>query len=457
MGRVIRVGAVIMIILLAGGAAGFAAGEAGRGKVVLDLKGCIARAIATAPEMGEAGADIDLAASRFAEARGHLFPTIDFLGLSGPVPQARGDQVSSPDSINEHERWTYFVRGDATLIQPLYTFGKISENMKAATHGIEVDRAKKEQARNEIALKVEEYYNGLLLAREMQALLRYVADTLQDARDKAQKLFDDGSPNVVLEDLYKLDSYRGGVAGYLAEADKGERLALAALKARLGLAADSDFDITTAELVAGTEAVADLSAAVAAARDKRPEFRQIREGLKAREALVEAARAEYFPDLFLAGYLSGAYSEKRNRVNNPWVPDEFNHYWGGVALGLRWKIDFGITDAKVAGKRAEFNRLEHTRSFAEANIPLQVRKYHLDLATAEEKMTGTTQGYKNAKKWVVAAVSNFDFGIGPAKEIFDALEQYAKTRAAYFQAVYERNLAKAGLDYATGTDPLQTR
>jgi len=457
MGRIICVGAAVLVILLAGGSRSSAAEGQGHGKVVLDMPGCIARAVATAPEMGEAGADIDLAASRFAEARGHLFPTIEFLGLSGPVPQARGNQVYSPDSINQSERWTYFLKGDATLIQPLYTFGKISENMRAATHGIEVDRAKKEQARNEIALKVGEYYNGLLLAREMQALLRYVADTLKDARDKAQKLFDDGSPNVVLEDLYKLDSYRGGVAGYLAEADKGERLALAALKARLGLAGDADFDIATTELATDTETVSDVAAYIAAAREKRPEFRQIREGLKAREALVEAARAEYFPDLFLAGYLSGAYSEKRDRVTNPWVPDQFNHYWGGVALGLRWKLDFGITDAKVAGKRAELNRLVHTREFAEANIPLQVRKYHLDLATAEEKMAATTQGYKNAKKWVVAAVSNFDFGIGPAKEIFDALEQYAKTRAANFQAVYDRNIARAGLDYASGSDPLQAR
>jgi len=457
MGRVIYVRIVFLLILLTTGVPGFAAEGQGRGRVVLDLQGCIAKAIATAPEMGEAGADIDLAASRFAEARGHLFPTVEFLGLSGPVPQARGNQVSSPDSINQTERLTYFLKGDATLIQPLYTFGKISENMRAATHGIEVDRAKKEQTRNEIALKVDEYYNGLLLARELQALLRYVRDTLQEARDKAQKLFDDGSPNVVLEDLYKLDSYRGGVAGYLAEADKGERLALAALKARLGLAADADFDIATTELAAATESVADVATYIAAAREKRPEFRQIREGLKAREALVEAARADYFPDLFLAGYLSGAYSEKRDRVTNPWVPDQFNHTWAGIALGLRWKLDFGITDAKVAGKRAELNRLLHTREFAEANIPLQVRKYHLDLAAAEEKMAATSQGYKNAKKWIVAAVSNFDFGIGPAKEIFDALEQYAKTRAAWFQAVYDRNVARAGLDYAAGNDPLMTR
>lgn len=454
--RTHTIGALLVSLLLTGGAAD-AAADAGDGRLVLDLQGCVARALASAPELGEAGADIDLASARFAEARGHLFPTIEFLGLAGPVPQAKGNQVFSPDSINQRDRWTYFFKGDATLIQPLYTFGKISENMRAATHGIEVDRAKKEQTRNEIALKVEEYYNGLLLAREMQSLLHYVADTLKDSRDKAQKLFDEGSANVMPEDLYKLDSYRGGVAGFLAEADKGERLALAALKARIGLAADSAFDIATTELVPGSEPAGGLETDLATARERRPEFRQLSEGLKARQALVEAARADYYPDLFLAGYLSGAYSEKRDRIANPWVPDEFNHYWGGIALGLRWKLDFGITDAKVAAKRAELARLESTRTYAATNIPLQVRKYHLDLTAAEEKITATTQGYSNAKKWVVAAVSNFDFGIGPAKEIFDALEQYAKMRAAYFQAVYERNLARAGLDYAIGSDPLQAR
>ncbi|HEY6838387.1 MAG TPA: TolC family protein [Geobacteraceae bacterium] len=455
MKRVAYISVALLVIILSGqGPAGAAEGGEGK-KLVLDLKGCIARAVSSAPEMGEAGADIEFAESRLAEAKGYRLPTIEFLGLAGPVPQARGNQISSPDSINQTDRWTYFLRGDATLIQPLYTFGKIGENMRAATHGIEVDRAKKEQARNEIALKVHEYYYGVVLAREMNNLLLYIADTLKDARVKAQKLFDEGSPNVVLEDLYKLDSYRGEVAAYLAEAGKGERLALAALQTRVGLAAGTPFDIAARELEYEEEKVPDVGTFVVSARLKRPEFRQIKEGLKAREALVAAARADYFPDVFLAGYLSGAYSEKRDRVANPWIQDQFNHYWGGFALGLRWKIDFGITNAKVAGKRAEYSRLEHTRDFADANIPLQVNKYYLELAEAEGKIAATRQGFTNAKKWVVASVSNFDFGIGPAKEIFDALQQYAKMRAAYFQAVYNQRLARAGLDYATGEDPLR--
>lgn len=430
------------------------AAETPPGKLVLDLHECLKRALAAAPELGEAQADIDQTASRLKEAESYRYPQIEMLSLTGPVPQARGDQVSSPDSINQTSRWTWFERGDATLIQPLYTFGKIVENMKAATHGIEVDRAKKEQRRNEIAQKVKEYYYGLLLARELKELLLEVREDLVKARDTARKLLDQGSPNVDELDVYKLDAFIGEVDKYLAEARKGESLALAALRTRLNLPVDAELDIATERLTPDEERAPELSVYLDAARAKRPEYRQIREGLKAREALVEAARAAWYPDIFLAGYLSAAYSEKRDRVSNPWVPDDFNHIWGGVALGIKWKLDFGITGAKVANEQAQYDRLLHTRDFAEANIPLQIRKFYLELQEADRSIAAAKNGYANAKKWAVAALANFDFGIGPAREIFDALQEYAKMRAAYFQSIYNYRAAQANLDYATGREPL---
>jgi outer membrane protein TolC len=432
--------------------------EAGTGgKTLFTLDECVQRAIAAAPELGEAESDIALAGSKFAEAKGYRLPQVEFIGLAGPVPQARGNQVFSPDTIDQTNRLTYYFKGDATIIQPLYTFGKIGESMKAAGHGIAVDRARKDQTRNEIALKVKEYYYGILFARGMTDLLLDVQETLKKARDKAQKLFDEGSPNVVLEDLFKLDSFGGEVANYLAEADKGEQLGLAALKSRLGVLPDAEVDIATERLNPEEGAVPDLGAIVATARTKRPEFRQIEEGLKAKEALVQAARADYYPDLFLAAYLSGAWADKRDRVDNPWVPDQYNHGWAGVALGLKWKIDFGITRAKVEGKRAEYSRLLSTREYAVTNIPLQIRKHYLENDEAAKRIKAAGDGYTNAKKWVVAATASFDFGTGSAKEIFDALQQYAKMRAAYYQAMYNQKLARANLVYAAGEEPLTGR
>ncbi|HBG06457.1 MAG: RND transporter [Geobacteraceae bacterium GWC2_58_44] len=420
----------------------------------LSLQECISRALANAPELGEAQADIALSTAKLSEAKGYRYPQVDFMGLTGPVPRARGNQVSSPDEINSTDHWTWFERGDATLVQPIYTFGKISHSMAAAKHGIEVEKARKEQRRNEIVLKVKEYYYGVLLARELKQLLGEVRDDLGRARDTANKLLEQSSANVEEADIYKLDAFSGEVRKYLAEATKGETLALAALKSKLALPRETPLELTDARLLRVGDPIGELNGYLARAKESRPEFRQVSEGLQARKELVAAARAARYPDIFLGGRLSVAHSEGRDKVTNPWVPDEFNHFWGGVALGIKWKLDFGISSAKVAQEQAQYDRLISTRYFAEENIPLQITKYYDEGVEAATSMEATKGGYESSKKWAVTAIANFDFGVGPAKEIFDSLQQYAKMRAAYFQSVYNYNLALANLSYATGEEPM---
>jgi len=432
--------------------------EAKGGTLILGLDDCVRRALSKAPELGEARADIELAAAKLEEAKAHRYPQIEFIGLAGPVPKARGNQIYSPDKNYEIHGLTVFARGDATLVQPIYTFGKISERMKAATHGIEVDKAKQEQKSNEIALKVKEYYYGLLLARELKEVVSEVGEILDKARDTARKLLDKGSPNVAPADIYKLDAFSGEVRKYTEEARKGESLAMAALRTQMGLPPDAPFDIATQRLTPDEKKTdEDLQAYLDSARLRRPEYRQVKEGLKARAALVEASKADYYPDLFLGGYLSGAYAPDRDRVTNPWIRDEFNHLWGGVALGLKWKIDFGITSARVAQERAQYSRLLSTSDYADANIPLQIRKAYLELQEADRSIAATRDAYSNAKKWAVSAVADFDMGIGPAKEIFDSLQSYARMRAEYFRTVYNYKMSRANLVYAIGEAPLESR
>lgn len=430
-------------------ATGAAAEPPGGKKLVLGLSDCITMALKSAPELGEATADIQLATTRLEEASSYRYPQVQVVSLFGPAPGARKEDLQRTDKEFKVSDLTWFAGTDAVLIQPLYTFGKISENMKAATHGIEIDRARREQRSQEVALRVQEYYYGLLLAREMKELVLEIQETLDKAREKARKLIDQGSDSADELDIYKLDAFSGEVAKYREEALKGEALALAALKARLGLPVGTDLEISSERLVTVEVETPSFENLVERARQQRPEFIQIREGLKARSALVEAARANYYPDIFLGGLFSWAYADERDRIHNPYITDTFKHLTGGVALGARWKLDFGITGAKVAAEQAQYNRLLSTKEYAEANIPLQVRKFHLELKEAGNSITATKSAYTNAKKWAVTALANFDFGVGPAKEIFEALQAYARMRAAYFQSIYNYRMAWANLDYAT--------
>lgn len=416
----------------------------------ISLNECILRALKNAPELGEAQADIELTTSKLDEAKGYRYPQLELLSLIGPAPQAKKEDLFRTDKTFSFNELTWFGSVDATLIQPLYTFGKISENMKAARYGIEVDRSRKQQRANEITLKVREYYYGLLLAREMKELISEVQEILSKSREKAKKLLEQGSESVEEMDIYKLDTFAAATRKFQEEADKGEKLAISALKARIGLSQDAHLEITDERLVMVDVVIPEFETFVAKAQEKRPEFHQIREGLKARAALVEAAKANYYPDIFLGGLFSFSYADERDRIKNPYINDQFKHINGGVALGARWKIDFGITSAKVGGEQAQYNRLLNTKEFAETNIPLQIKKFYLELKEAENSAKATREAYSNAKKWAVTAVANFDFGVGPAKEIFEALQMYAQMRGAYFQSIYNYRIARSNLDYATG-------
>jgi len=427
-----------------------ASDEASISKLTLSLEDCVRIALKSAPELGEAQADIDQTASKLDEAKSYRYPQLEVKTLLGPAPGARRSDLFATDKSFQFKELTWFASTDATLIQPLWTFGKISENMKAATHGIEVDRSRKEQRANEIVLKVKEYYFGLLLAREMKELVLEVLESLSKARVTAQKLLDHGSDTIDEIDIYKLDAFSGEATKYLEEAKKGESLALAALKTRLGMPGDAQLEISSERLTMDGEQTAEYDSFVEKARLRRPEFKQIAEGLKARSALVEAAKANYYPDIFLGGLVSWAYADDRDRINNPYITDQFKHTYGGVALGARWKLDFGITGAKVANERSQYNRLLSTKEFADANIPLQIRKFYLEMKEAENSMKATKTAYSNAKKWAVTALANFDFGVGPAKDIFDALQAYSRMRAEYFQSIYNYRIARANLDFATG-------
>jgi outer membrane protein TolC len=449
--------ALVALCLCLATASASSAGSPSKTLLVLELDECIRTALKVAPEVGEAQADLELMLSKQQEARAYRYPQVDVMALFGPAPGAKRDDISpyvKTDSSFNMKDLTWFTSADLLITQPLWTFGKISENMKAAGHGIEVDKAKKQQKANEVALEVKKYYYGVLLARELKGVLSELQEYMEAGKKKVRELIEHEVPSGDEMDLHKIDAYAGTVNKFMEEALKGERLALAALKARMGLGANVEIEVATERLVMDNDPATDIESFMERARLQRPEFKQLKEGLAARSALVDAAKANYYPDIFLAGVLSWAYADKRDRIDNPYITDRFQHAYGGVALGMKWHLDFGIIGAKVAAEQAQLNRLQNTNNYAEAFIPLQIRKAWLEMKEAEKVVTITQNAITSAKKWGAAALANFDFGIGNPKDVFDAAEIYGKMKADHYQAIYNYKLAKANLEYAVGEQPL---
>ncbi len=89
----------------------------------------------------------------------------------------------------------------------------------------------------------------------------------------------------------------------------------------------------------------------------RPEMIQIREGLKARQALIDVEKSNLYPQLFflVKGSLAGATN--RDRIHNPYIYDPLNDSMLAAVLGMKLNIDFGITKGKIREAEIEYQKV----------------------------------------------------------------------------------------------------
>ncbi|NTU42232.1 MAG: TolC family protein [Nitrospirales bacterium] len=425
--------------------------EKADGRQVFDLQGCVQMAVAESPEIGEGRYEEEVYRAKKMQADSSAYPTIEVLALAGPSPEARKEDFLKTN-VKSGTINGIFGSAGISLIQPLYTFGKIGSYKKAAYKGLRVAEAGTQKKTSEIILRTNELYFSLLMAKDMRNLVLEVRDELVKAIGTAEKQLSNNTAGADEVNLFKLRAFIGEADRNLNEADKGISVARDGLMTSMGLQRGADFEIADATLSPLERKPGDLAEYSRLAIAMRPELNQIREGLDARDALIQAEKAAAYPDIFvgLMGSIAGATN--RDRVYNPYVFDSFSHTSGAAFVGLKWSLDFGVTRGKVKEAEAEYNKLLEKKRFADDAIPFQVRKAYLDFQEADKNIGRMDDAHKNARKWLVAASSSFDMGVGDAKDVADAALTYAQMKVNYIRSLYNQRMAYANLLYAAGLD-----
>lgn len=434
---------------------------AAEGQKVLGLEDLIQLALSDSPELREVEQDIRAAQSDLDQAKAGQWAQLDVFAIGAPAPDADLPTVVIDKrvpgggyigTLEDHDKSTINVFGslDVVAIQPLYTFGKISNRQDAAAAGLKVQKAAREKVRAEIVLSVKELYFGLIVAKQGLDAADDTKVFIDDARQRIKALMDIGSPNASEVDLHRLETFASEVESFKAKAESGARIAYLALKKKIGFKEDQDFQLDLKELPKDMRALDMQDEYIKKALENRPEMEQIKHGIEARKALVDAAIADLYPSFFLGAVGSVAGAPGRERMPISYFPDDFNHSEGGAFLGANWHFDFGITQARVDKARAEYQKMLHTKEYAERNIPLEVAKYYQDAIEYRKSFLAYEKGTVSARKWIVSAMTSYDMGIGTAKDMFDAIDRYGKNLGEYLQSLYSYHMALAKLSYAIG-------
>lgn len=121
----------------------------------------------------------------------------------------------------------------------------------------------------------------------------------------------------------------------------------------------------------------------------------------------------------------------------------------------RWvevAFDFGILKGKVEKEKADYEKLLHTKRLrAGWGFPLRLHrgKYH-EVKEWRAAVDAYDKAVASSRKWIIAAFTNFDMGVGTADDLLRSIERYGENHGKYLGALFNYNISFARLEYATG-------
>lgn len=424
----------------------------------LSLQDCEKLSLENNLEIEAAKLQINVARAKRTQAR-HLkiLPKFELKHILGPSTQARDSVTAfgvlmSPDTSFQFKDLRYYTEIELNLLQPLYTFGKLSGIDEAATYGVQVEKANLDKISQDKKLEVRKWYWNLLLQKELLIVIQDAEKEMKKAKDKIDEKLEAGAEEVSQTDVFKLKIYQ-----YEIKKRKGEILnkmviAKARLRMAMGVMHDVKFKLKDEYLERIDANWQELPAYLEVAYVSRPDVAQLRAGLSARYALIKIAKSDYYPQFFFGAQIRYNYAKDRFDSKNPFVYNPYNFFRPGFIVGFNLNLNFVQTRDKVRVEEAEYKKLAHKEKLLSDGIKIDVQKLYLEAKQAEINMRESRRALKASESWLRSATMTFDIGLGAVKDVIDAYQAKGKMQFEHLENIYKFNVGIAKLGQAIGKD-----
>lgn len=427
--------------------------------LTVDVGTAIVYALKASPEVAAVATDEAYARARYGLARASRFAT-EFSattahavapGLEIPDPSVpEAALYLDPNVRNDWEDLRPFNRIEAQLLQPIYTWGELGGNIRAARYGVEVEEAEVRSKALEVALRTGELYYSVLLTDALFRLTAEAGDIVERAQREIRRLLDEGAAEVDDADLFQVQITEQEYRRRVVEVTQKRQTAHSALARQLFLPDDAAVTAAQDVLTPIAFTLDSLDTYFALALANRPELEKAKAGLAARDALVDVARSDYFPKLFLGIEARYSYAAGRIRQPNPYISDPYLGRSLRAGLGLRQKLNFAQTHAKVEQAEAERNEVRYQMEAAQQLILFEVEEAYRNLLVARAALASQEEALTISREWLRTEQINFDLDLGDTENLVKAVQASLQLEASYYEAIQKYNVAVLRLLRATG-------
>jgi outer membrane protein TolC len=339
----------------------------------------------------------------------------------------------------------------ASIIKPLYTFGKLENYKTAAQYNKQLKSDEVALAKGQTWLTVRRAYYGYLTARDTRAFLVGVRNQLAESEQPMKKKADEGK--AAMRDVYALENGLGLLNRYIAESEGVEKIALDGLKTIIGVPLNDPLEVADEHITAVKMPEGSMAQYSNQALADRPEMHMAESGLSALRSYVQARKAERYPDIYAGVVATAAFTPGRQQINNPYINDPLNQAFVTPVVGVKWDFNPGVLSANVSSAEADLRGAVAKAQLAQVGIPFQVSQAYHSVHALDKQIAALDQARVAAKRWMVSSFLDFQAGLVDGGTLGMAVAGNVSTQVNYLKALNDFNMQVAELNVATGDYP----
>jgi outer membrane protein TolC len=332
-----------------------------------------------------------------------------------------------------------FADQNLTLMAPIFTGGMFASLIRAARASLVAATGDAKMAASELEMRVRQAYLRTLASRELVAADASRLQATREMERVAREQFESGKgiqASVMRAAAESADAERA-----LASSSSDAEKALIDLKAEMGVALDSQVDLS--DSFTYTEPATDLDHAIQTAARERGDVLAADQRARQAEFQKGAVDADGTPKLY--GVAMADLTQSRDLGSSV-----------GSTIGLT--LSLPIFDA--GQRRADRQQADATVAKSRANVALaalnserEVRFAWLDIETAAKNYAGAQAALQASQAAYDVVTLRVQNGKGTLVEQLDGLSALVRARANLAQALYDHQVALAKLDRAEGLTP----
>lgn len=333
--------------------------------------------------------------------------------------------------VGEKDSLSYKV----TASLPLYTSGKITNNIAASTASFNVSKLQEISAVQDLKLSVAESYVAVLRARKAIIVANSHVASFKAHEQDVQNMYNQGvvSNNDLLAAQVSLaDAQQDAI-----KVQNAFDIAQSAFNRFIGRPLEQAVMLDEIPLTHDDTSLVGLTEQ---ALKKRSELEALQKQVQVFNRRADSIRAESGPQVSL----NGGYGYQENSFT---VHED---QWS-INVGMQWKIfDAGLIRNKASATTRQAMAAQEQYNELANQISLQVRRFWLDVQETDKRIPVTEKAIAQAEENLKVNRDRYENGLSTNTEVIDAENLRTRSQNNNDNAIYDAVLAGLRLKHAIG-------